>query len=369
MAGQNKINFEVGFQVNSNNLKELQSQLTKVTTIMNNAKASGKLTKELEEAGTMAKQLSSILETSFNRDLGTVNISKFNQGLKQAGITSEQVRTSLIGQGNAGVAAYAKLTTSILNTNIQLKEQNKLLNSMATTMVNTVKWGAASSILNTMTGAIRDAYSYSKQLDSSLTSIRIVTGDSADQMARFAEQANTAAKNLGANTLDYTKSALAFYQQGLDDEAVANRTEATIKAANVTGSRAEEVAQNLTAVWNGFQAEIGSETEYVDKLAAVADSSASNLAELATAMSKVASVANNMGVDMDQLTAQISTIIATTRQAPETVGNALKTIYARINDIKTGSDEAEISLGRYSGKMAELGFNVLDATGHLRDTG
>jgi len=40
-----------------------------------------------------------------------------------------------------------------------------------------------------------------------------------------------------------------------------------------------------------------------------------------------------------------------------------------MNDIKTGSDEAEISLGNYSGKMAELGFNVLDATGHLRDTG
>jgi len=57
-------------------------------------------------------------------------------------------------------------------------------------------------------------------------------------------------------------------------------------------------------------------------------------------MSKVASVANNMGVDVDQLNAQISTIIQTTRQAPESVGNALKTIYARINDIKTGSDDA-----------------------------
>ena len=28
-----------------------------------------------------------------------------------------------------------------------------------------------------------------------------------------------------------------------------------------------------------------------------------------------------------------------------------------------------MSLGNYSGKMAELGFNVLDASGHLRDTG
>lgn len=369
MAGQNKINFEVGFQINSNNLRDLQKQLTQITTTMNNAKAGGKLTKELEEAGTMARQLSSILESSFNKDLGTLNITKFNEGLKQAGITSEQVRASLIGQGNAGVAAYSKLATSILNTNVQLKEQNKLLNDMATTMTNTVKWGVASSVLNTMTGAIRDAYNYAKQLDTSLTDIRIVTGDSADQMSRFAEQANAAAKNMGANTLDYTKAALAYYQQGLGDEAVANRTEATIKAANVTGARASEVAENLTAVWNGFQAQIGTETDYVDKLAAVADSSASNLAELATAMSKVASIANNMGVDMDQLTAQISTIVATTRQAPETVGNALKTIYARINDIKTGSDEAEISLGNYTGKMASLGINVLDATGHLRDTG
>jgi len=369
MAGQNKINFEVGFQINSNNLRDLQKQLTQITTTMNNAKASGKLTDELREAGTMARQLSSILESSFNKDLGTLNITKFNEGLKQAGITSEQVRASLIGQGNAGVAAYSKLATSILNTNVQLKEQNKLLNDMATTMTNTVKWGVASSVLNTMTGAIRDAYNYAKQLDTSLTDIRIVTGDSADQMSRFAEQANAAAKNMGANTLDYTKAALAYYQQGLGDEAVVNRTEATIKAANVTGARASEVAENLTAVWNGFQAQIGTETDYVDKLAAVADSSASNLAELATAMSKVASVANNMGVDMDQLTAQISTIIATTRQAPETVGNALKTIYARINDIKTGSDEAEISLGNYTGKMASLGINVLDATGHLRDTG
>ena len=62
-------------------------------------------------------------------------------------------------------------------------------------------------------------------------------------------------------------------------------------------------------------------------------------------------------------------ILVHLRQAPESVGTAFKTIYTRMNDIKAGSDEAEISLGRYSGKMAELGFNVLDATGHLRDTG
>jgi hypothetical protein len=57
-------------------------------------------------------------------------------------------------------------------------------------------------------------------------------------------------------------------------------------------------------------------------------------------MSKVASTANIMGVNVDQLTAQIATVVATTRQAPESVGTAFKTIYARLNDIKTGADDA-----------------------------
>jgi len=86
-------------------------------------------------------------------------------------------------------------------------------------------------------------------------------------------------------------------------------------------------------------------------------------------MSKVASTANTLGVDVDQLNAQIATVVATTRQAPEAVGTAFKTIYSRINDIKAGTEDAETTLGNYSGQMAQLGFNVLDATGHLRDTG
>lgn len=86
-------------------------------------------------------------------------------------------------------------------------------------------------------------------------------------------------------------------------------------------------------------------------------------------MSKVASAAAAMGVGEDQLAAQLSTIISVTRQAPESVGTALRTVYARISDIKAGIDEDGVDLGRYSGKMAELGFNVLDVAGNLRDMG
>ena len=270
--------------------------------------------------------------------------------------------------GAAGQIAFNNLATSVMTSNTQLKQTYSLLENFKTTLTNTIKWNIASGAINSFTASISNAFNYVRALDSSLTDIRIVTGQSRDEMAKFAIQANDAAQALGRQTKEYTNAALAYYQQGLNAEEVQARTAATLKAQNITGA-GTEMTDYLTAVWNGFQINIEESELAVDKLAAVADSSASNMAELAVGMSKVAATANNMGVDIDQLTAQLATIIATTRQAPETVGNALKTIYARINDIKAGTDDAEISLGNYTKKMASLGFSVLDADGKLKDTG
>jgi hypothetical protein len=49
-------------------------------------------------------------------------------------------------------------------------------------------------------------------LNESLNNIRIVTGYNADYMAKFAEEANAAAKALSTTTTAYTDAALIFYQ-------------------------------------------------------------------------------------------------------------------------------------------------------------
>ena len=190
-------------------------------------------------------------------------------------------------------------------------------------------------------------------------------------MERFARQATNAAQALGKTTTDYTKASLLFYQQGLSDKEVAARTETTLKASNVTGQSTSQVSEQLTAVWNGYKVTAAETEEYVDKLAAVAASTASNLEELSTGMTKVASAANMMGVDIDQLNAQLSTIIAATRQAPETIGNALKTVYARMSTIQAGGVDEEdgATLKSYTAKMGEFGVSVLDSNGKLREMG
>ena len=360
------IKFGIDFEANQASLNKLKKSLQDLQKIkLGDFKGSAK---DLDQMQQTAKKVQIALEKAFNPTLNTTNVKTFQSELQKTVGSVDQVYNKLKLAGPQGEVAFHQMATEILTTNLKLKQTNSLIDSMGKTMINTVKWGIASSVMNTFTQSVQGAFQYVQSLEKSLTNIRIVTGDSTEKMAQFAEQANRSAQALGRSTLDYTKASLTYYQQGLNAEDVQARTEATLKAQNITGA-GSQMADYLTSVWNGYKVANEEAELYVDKLAAVADSSASDMSQLAIAMYKVASTANTMGVNVDQLNAQIATVVATTRQAPESVGTAFKTIYTRMNDIKTGSDEAEISLGRYSGKMAELGFNVLDATGHLRDTG
>ena len=370
----NTIQYNVDFSVNKNGLNQLKTELQSVKTIAQQA-LSGVNTnslnladQELRDIINSATHLEGALNRAFNTNLGTLNVSKFNQELQKLNLNKIQSDFAKIGA--TGQNAFRNMTTQVLTTNMQLKQTYSLVDSMAQTMGNTIKWGIASSIMNTFVRSVQNAYGYVKKLDTSLNNIMLVTDKSADNMKEFAKQANIAAKELGASTTAYTDAALIYYQQGLGDKEVAARAETTLKAANVTGQTGEEVSEQLTAVWNGYKVSAEETEIYVDKLAKVASTTASNLEELSTGMSKVASAASSMGVDIDQLNAQLATIISVTRQAPESAGTALKTIYARMGDLAVdGEDEFGVSLGEVSGKMAQMGVQILDQQGELREMG
>ena len=366
-----RIQYDVGFNTDTKQLDEVKKQLQEISKLTNTKfKQNGIFsTDEMQKIRSVATEVSNAINKAYNPKINSVNITKFNAELAKSNLTVKQIYDNFNKVGTIGQNAFRNLQTSLLTTNKELKQTHTFLDNIATTLSNTIKWNAASGAINTLTAKISGAVSYIERLDSSLNDIRIVTGQSADEMDKFAVKANNAADNLGKSTLDYTKAALTYYQQGLSDDEVAARTEVTMKASNVTGQSTDDVAEQLTAVWNGFNVAAKDTEEYVDKLAAVGAATASDLEELSSGMAKVASGAASMGVNIDQLTASLATIVSTTRQDASSVGTALKTIYSRIADIKAGADDAETTLGNYSGKMAELGFNVLDSEGKMRDLG
>ena len=376
MAQQKRIVYDIDFQVKDTGLKAVQKELKQISNMstldlskMTGQTNTNKLKRQLNQAKKAAKDTEVALKAAYNPKLNTYNIDTFKSVIKQTYGNVDVLRSKLLQAGPAGERAFNSAMHSVTKFNTEVKQSHTLLNKLGTTLANTIKWNISSSLMNGVTQSIQQAWGFAKNLDSSLNDIRIVTGKSADEMARFAERANAVASNLGKGTTDYTRAALIYAQQGLGDKEVTARTDVTLKAANVTGQSAEAVSEELTAVWNGYKASAEEAEIYVDRLAAIASTTASNLQELSTGMSKVAAAAASLGVGEEQLAAQISTIISATRQAPETVGTALKTVYARITDIKAGIDEDGTTLGEYSGKLAEMGINVLDAAGNLRNMG
>ena len=373
MANGGSIEFDIGFNVRGEELKKAAEELRSISTMVPEDIVSDKPIKEVEneliKAKEAAHQLEQAFSSAFNKDLGIVNISKFEQEIQKTGMSLSEIGNRLAGAGEVGTTAFRKMATSILTTNTYVKQTDELISKIATTLGNTLKWNISSSAINSLSRSVQEAWGYTKALDSSLNNIQIVTNKSSEDMKQFAIQANDAAKALGTTTTAYTDAALTFYQQGLSDEDVAARAETSLKVSNVTGLSGDQSAEYVTAVLNGYKVAAEDAENAMDKLAAVGAHTASSLAELSEAMAKVASSANAMGVSEDQLAATLATVISVTRQDASTVGTAFKTIYARISDIKAGSEEAEISLGNYTKKMAEMGFSVLDSAGNMRDLG
>ena len=266
-----------------------------------------------------------------------------------------------------GANAFNKLARSVLNTQVELKQTSTILDKMALTMANTVRFGISSSIFNTLTSSISKAYNYAKDLDSSLNDIRIVSGQSADQMERYAKYANQAAKELGASTLDYTDASLIYYQQGLSEQEVLARTDVTIKAANALGTSAEEVSQYMTSIWNNFDNGSKSLEYYADVITALGASTAASSEEIAEGLTKFSAVADTVGLSYEYATTALATVVAQTKQSADTVGTAFKTIFARMEDLKLGNTlEDGTTLGKYSATLEKVGIHVKDQNGQLR---
>ena len=376
----NNINFNVGFNTDKSGLQEAQRELQKIKdmslvdyTKMNPQLAENNINKvksDFIEIKKSAAELEGAFQRAFNQKLGTVNITQFNKELQKLNTPLEKIYSDMSKMGVQGKNAFRNIAVNALTAKTQIEETKTAIDRMGESLLKTGEWFISSSIVNRLAGSVQESIGYVKSLDRSLNDIRIVTGASANEMDKFAVKANKAAKSLGAATTDYTNAALIYRQQGLGEEETAARTETTLKMQNVTGLDATQASEYVTSIVNGYQVATENTEAAIDKLAGVAAMSASSLEELATGMSKVASAASTMGVTEDQLVATMSTIISVTRQAPESVGTALKTIYARMGDLKLGeTDEDGVQLGEVSGQLSKIGVEVLDVNGNMRDMG
>lgn len=321
----------------------------------------------LQQGRQAASELLRHLQKAVNIDTGKLNLATFSSSLKTSGKTLKDYKNELEACGPAGQEAFQKVAISIATAENPVRRLNKTMQGFLTTLKNTAKWQLSSTIVHGFIGALQSAYGYAQNLNKSLTNIQIVTGQSAEQMEQFAIRANKAAKALSASTLAYTDAALIYYQQGLDDSAVEERTNTTIKMMNVTGQSAEEVSSYMTAIWNNFDNGTNSLEYYADAITALGAATASSSEEIADGLQKFAAIADTVGLSYEYATSALATVVAETRQSADVIGTSFKTIFARMQGLSLGETlDDGVDLTKYSIALQKIGVNVLDANGNLR---
>ena len=236
------------------------------------------------------------------------------------------------------------------------------------------------SVITVFTKALRTAYQTIKDLDAAMTETAVVTSfsvsDMWDQLDTYTKNAN----KLGATTQGAYETLTLYYQQGLTSEQSWDLGIETMKMARVAGMDYAEATDMMTAALRGFNMELNetSAQHINDVYSELAAITASDTYEISEAMTRTASIAASAGLDFNTASTYLAEAIETTREAPENIGTAMKTIVARFagltKDPSELTQEMKDALGgeivdanRVEAALKSAGVAARDSNGEFRD--
>ena len=164
-----------------------------------------------------------------------------------------------------------------------------------------------------------------------------------------------------------------FYQQGLQSNQVMKLTEETLKMAKIANLDYAKATDYMTVALRGFKMEMSDAQTVTDVYSALAATTASDTEELAIAMSKTASSAEAVGSSFESTSAMLATMISITREAPENLGSALKSIISRYGETTTdptaliASEGEAMSPNKVDKALQSVGITLQDVNGQFRN--
>ena len=283
---------------------------------------------------------------------------------KQAATVAEQAGAKIS-------SSTEQAADSVQKANTHLQRQDSLLKQIASRATSLIGIGA---VFNYITRGIRDAWNGIKDLDKEFTQIAVVTDKTTSQLWNSYGTYSQMAQGLGVATKDAVATSALYYQQGLDTADVMTLTAETIKMAQIAGMDFATATNQMTAAIRGFNLEMNQASMVNDIFSTLAANAAVSTQELSYALTKTASIAESAGMSIDTTSAFLTKMIETTREAPENIGTAMKSIVARFEELKKNPlaltvdvDGEEVVANKVEAAIALAGVKLRDAGGQFRD--
>jgi TP901 family phage tail tape measure protein len=235
----------------------------------------------------------------------------------------------------------------------------------------TIEWsigiGAVYGVLN----QLKEGFNYIKELNKVMTDTAVVTGMNSEQTNALAKQYNILARDLGSTTKAVAEGGLEFQRQGKSIEETTELLRTATILSKLGNMASAESTEKLTATLNGFKMEASDAIGVVDRLVSLDNRFATSVNEITTAMQYSAAVANQAGVSFDELASYITVISSVMRVSAETVGQSIKTMLTRFEQVKVGKlfEDDPTTINQVAESLHAVGVELMKDANTFRPLG
>ena len=348
--------------------KKLGKALTG-TEFANGEAALKAIGKELDQMKTNADKAYNAVKP-LQDELNSKEIT-FGEELENALERGEQATQELNGGLNKTKQNLDSVDDSVINTQNSFEKLEKTTRTLESQVES---YFGLNAIFRTVANMAREAMNTVKELDAAMTETAVVTNFSVGDMWNMLPKYTAEANALGSSIKDVYEATTLYYQQGLNTTQSMGLAVETLKMARIAGMDAKDATDAMTAALRGFNLELNqaSAQRINDVYSELAAITASDTQEISTAMEKVASLAHNAGMEVETTSAFLAQMIETTREAPENLGTALKTVVARFQEMKQDptklidSEGVMLDANKVDKALKSIGVNLLNTNGEFR---
>jgi len=210
--------------------------------------------------------------------------------------------------------------------------------SLAASNARVLAFGASAGAIYAVEKALGDTLRSAIKVQKALQDINVILNAGTSSLKNFGAELFNIAKDTGQSFDVVAKAATELSRQGLGIEQTLKRTSDALILTRLSGLDTVSSVEALTAAINSFNNSALDSTQIVNKLAAVDAGFAVSSGDLAEAIKRVGSSAEDAGVSFDQLIAIVTSAQQITSRGGSVIGNSLKTIFTRLQRPKVLDD-------------------------------
>jgi TP901 family phage tail tape measure protein len=207
---------------------------------------------------------------------------------------------------------------------------NEFQKSLDASNARVIAFGASAGSIFAVEKAFVNLIKSTIDVQKSLTDINVILNTTSKGLEKFGGDLFNVAKDTGQSFDAVATAATELARQGLGVEDTLKRTRDALILTRLSGLDTVSSVEALTATLNSFNKTALDSTTVINKLANVDAAFAVSSADLANAVQRVGSSAQDAGVGFDELLAIVTSVQQTTSRGGAVIGNSLKTIFTRI---------------------------------------